>query len=87
MPADPTLIADLTHRAIAAQYASPVPSPCRDICRMGADGYCEGCLRTIDEIAGWGTRSDADKRGIWQSLPQRAAAMRPAGDLSAQAKP
>lgn len=74
MPADPDLIADLTRGALAAQHASPVPSPCRNICRMGADGYCEGCLRTIDEIAGWGGRADADKRAIWQALPARAAA-------------
>ncbi|MCZ3115069.1 DUF1289 domain-containing protein, partial [Acinetobacter baumannii] len=36
--------------------------------------YCEGCFRTIDEIAGWANRSDEDKRAIWQTLPQRAAA-------------
>lgn len=74
MPADPSLIADLTRGALAAQHASPVPSPCRNICRMGADGYCEGCLRTIDEIAGWGARPDADRRAIWRTLPGRAAA-------------
>jgi predicted Fe-S protein YdhL (DUF1289 family) len=75
MPAASSLIADLTRGARAAQHASPVPSPCRNICRMGADGYCEGCLRTIDEIAGWGGRGDADKRAIWQALPARAAAV------------
>lgn len=31
----------------------PVPSPCRDICRLGADQVCDGCGRTIMEIAGW----------------------------------
>lgn len=40
---------------------------------MGQHGYCEGCFRTIDEIAGWANRSDEDKRAIWQTLPQRAA--------------
>ncbi|MBY4946316.1 DUF1289 domain-containing protein [Cupriavidus respiraculi] len=77
MPADPDfladLVADLTRGAAAAQHASPVPSPCRNICRMDANGYCEGCLRTLEEIAGWGTRADADKRAIWRALPARAA--------------
>ncbi len=74
MSADPKLIADLRRRALAAQYAKPVASPCRDVCRMGQHGYCEGCFRTIDEIAGWANRSEDDKRAIWQALPQRAAA-------------
>lgn len=72
MHTDAKLIADLTRRAISAQYARQVPSPCRDICRMGVQGWCEGCFRTIDEIAGWASRSDADKRRIWQALPERA---------------
>jgi uncharacterized protein len=31
----------------------PIPSPCRQICRLGADGRCDGCGRTIDEIGRW----------------------------------
>lgn len=72
MPTDRKLIADLRRRAIAAQYAKPVASPCRDVCRMGAHGYCEGCFRTLDEIAGWASRSEDDKRAVWRALPQRA---------------
>lgn len=36
--------------------ASPLPilSPCVNVCEMGDDGLCEGCLRTLDEIAAWG---------------------------------
>ncbi|MGY8526298.1 DUF1289 domain-containing protein [Paracidovorax citrulli] len=74
MPSESRLAADLRRRSIAAQYASPVASPCRDVCRMASDGYCEGCFRTIDEIAGWAARSDADKRAIWRAVAQRAAA-------------
>jgi predicted Fe-S protein YdhL (DUF1289 family) len=38
----------------------PVPSPCINICRMDApSGWCEGCLRTLDEIAAWGRMSEA----------------------------
>jgi uncharacterized protein len=28
-------------------------SPCIGICRLDERGYCEGCLRTGDEIARW----------------------------------
>jgi uncharacterized protein len=39
-----------------------------------ASGLCEGCLRTLDEIATWGTMNDDDKRIVWQRLEQRRAA-------------
>jgi len=49
-----------------------VPSPCIDVCRMDhATGWCEGCLRTIDEIVAWGAMADDDKRAVWQALEQR----------------
>lgn len=49
-----------------------VPSPCISICRMSAaSGLCEGCLRTLDEIAAWSTLGDDDKRGIWRLIVQR----------------
>ena len=85
MSADPKLIADLRRRALAAQYAKPVASPCRDVCRMGQHGYCEGCFRTIDEIAGWANRSEDDKRAIWQTLPQRADAFGTIGPVDDRA--
>lgn len=28
-------------------------SPCISVCALDAEGYCSGCLRTRDEIAGW----------------------------------
>jgi predicted Fe-S protein YdhL (DUF1289 family) len=59
-----------------------VPSPCVNICRMdAATGWCEGCQRTLPEIAAWGGLSDADKRAVWALLPARreALARRPAG--------
>ena len=52
-----------------------VPSPCISVCRMDArSGWCEGCLRTIDEIAGWSVMDDEQKRRVWQLLPQRREA-------------
>jgi len=65
-------LAELEHAAEAALRDSPVPSPCINICRMdAATGYCEGCLRTIDEIASWSGADDATRRAIWVQLPER----------------
>ncbi len=47
-------------------------SPCVDICRMdAASGFCEGCLRTIDEIAGWSGLDDAGKQAVLLQIGQR----------------
>jgi uncharacterized protein len=51
-----------------------VPSPCQSICRMdAATGWCEGCLRTLDEIAAWGSLDDQGKRALWRIIDQRLA--------------
>ena len=63
----------------------PVPSPCINVCRMDATtGLCEGCLRTLDEIALWSALDDDDKRRVWQDLERRRAAM-PMGRVAAPA--
>jgi predicted Fe-S protein YdhL (DUF1289 family) len=36
-----------------------------------ASGWCEGCLRTIDEIRGWSAYDDAQKRAVWDTLDAR----------------
>lgn len=52
-----------------------VPSPCVSVCRMNAaTGWCEGCHRTLEEIAAWSTMSDGDKRAVWKQLPARRQA-------------
>lgn len=51
-----------------------VPSPCVNVCRMDdTTGWCEGCLRSLSEIAAWGGMGDADKRAVWRLLPERRA--------------
>lgn len=51
---------------------SEVASPCTSVCRMEAhSGWCEGCLRSIDEIIAWGTLDDPAKRRIWLLLDER----------------
>jgi predicted Fe-S protein YdhL (DUF1289 family) len=61
-----------------ARPASPapaVPSPCINICRMDeASGYCEGCWRSLDEIALWSQIDDADKRIVLEQIALRRAA-------------
>jgi uncharacterized protein len=53
---------------------SAVPSPCIDVCRMDeATGWCAGCMRTIDEIAGWSRYGDEAKRHVLAALPPRRA--------------
>jgi|GEM_PF-1220430 len=50
-------------------------SPCINVCVMNAaSGLCDGCLRTLDEIAAWSCASDEQKRGIWLRIGQRRAA-------------
>ena len=51
---------------------SPVPSPCISVCKMSpVTGWCEGCHRTIDEIAGWSRMDDDAKRAVWSQLAER----------------
>lgn len=49
-------------------------SPCISVCRMNeASGLCEGCLRTLDEIAVWSLLEAAEREGVWQQLDERRA--------------
>ena len=51
-----------------------VKSPCINVCRMDANsGLCEGCLRTVDEIAGWAVATDDAKRLVLAAIAQRRA--------------
>jgi predicted Fe-S protein YdhL (DUF1289 family) len=53
---------------------SPV-SPCLGICLMDPrTRTCRGCLRTIDEIAGWYAASPCEKHAILERLALRRAA-------------
>lgn len=64
----------LLERARAVQREpGAVPSPCVSVCRMDArSGLCEGCLRTLDEIAAWGRLPDDAKQDVWRRIEQRA---------------
>jgi uncharacterized protein len=65
-------------REFEATPGAQVPSPCVSICRMNMDSeLCEGCLRTLDEIAAWGRMDDATKREVWQLIAQRLSRAEP----------
>lgn len=65
------LLKKLAQRVAAGEVVA-VPSPCMSVCRMNMDtDLCEGCLRTIDEIAAWGRMSENEKREVWATLARR----------------
>ncbi len=66
----------MTREVLSPELQTPVPSPCISMCKMAPDtGFCEGCMRTIDEIIGWGAQSDDYKRAVWAEIRRREAAM------------
>lgn len=47
-------------------------TPCIKVCVIDpATRLCEGCARSLDEIAAWGTLSPVDRRRIMAELPFR----------------
>jgi hypothetical protein len=64
----------LLEKAATIDAQARVPSPCLSICRMdAATEVCEGCFRTLEEIAMWGMSSEEDKRAVWKLLVERAS--------------
>ncbi|HUF20735.1 MAG TPA: DUF1289 domain-containing protein [Burkholderiales bacterium] len=49
-----------------------VPSPCINICQIDLDtNLCRGCLRNLDEIAGWLDYTIEEKLAVLARLEQR----------------
>lgn len=60
--------------------SAELASPCINVCRMhAATGWCEGCARSLDEIAAWSRADEASKRAILARLPERQACLRALG--------
>jgi predicted Fe-S protein YdhL (DUF1289 family) len=57
--------------APGAPQRDPVPSPCTQICTLDANDTCQGCGRTLDEIAAWSTLSDEGKRAVVAAARER----------------
>jgi predicted Fe-S protein YdhL (DUF1289 family) len=54
-----------------------IESPCVKICTLDTQaGFCRGCGRTLDEIAGWTRMDSAQRKQIMAELPARLAARR-----------
>ncbi len=52
----------------------PPISPCIGVCVMNPQTqWCEGCFRTLDEIAGWWDYSPQQKRAVVDQLDDRMA--------------
>jgi predicted Fe-S protein YdhL (DUF1289 family) len=51
--------------------ASTGTSPCVGVCRLDDDGFCEGCLRTVDEIGAWAGLDEGTRRAIMADLELR----------------
>jgi predicted Fe-S protein YdhL (DUF1289 family) len=49
-----------------------IASPCIKLCTLDAEGvFCLGCLRTVDEIAAWGSMGDEARARVLAELPAR----------------
>ena len=65
-------------RAPAVAAEGEIPSPCISICRVNeSTGWCEGCFRTLGEIASWSSAGQEGQRGIWKMIEQRMSALQP----------
>lgn len=50
----------------------PAASPCVKICVIDeTTGLCEGCCRTLDEIARWSVMDDAGQRDTLRRIEER----------------
>jgi predicted Fe-S protein YdhL (DUF1289 family) len=63
----------LLEKARQVDASDFVPSPCISVCRMDpATRFCEGCYRSLEEIAAWGRATEEEKRAVWDELVRRA---------------
>jgi uncharacterized protein len=66
--------------------SAAVASPCINICRIdAASGWCEGCMRSLDEIAAWSVLDDAAKQAVVVQLGRRRWQLRQAAGGAAPA--
>ena len=43
------------------------------VCAIAADGFCSGCLRSLDEIARWAVMSADEQWQVMERLESRLA--------------
>lgn len=66
--------------SLAADEDTFIPTtPCMGVCQLDpANGWCRGCYRTLEEIAGWPTYGMDEKRAVFERIEQR----RTTGDVA-----
>lgn len=53
----------------------PIRTPCVRVCAVDPKtGWCQGCFRTLKEIAGWGRMTPEERERVMALLPERRAA-------------
>jgi predicted Fe-S protein YdhL (DUF1289 family) len=54
------------------EWAPVLDTPCVNVCLLDTEfGVCIGCGRTLEEIAGWASMTDRERRAIMALLPAR----------------
>jgi len=54
------------------ELANAIESPCIRVCVVeGRSGFCQGCRRSLKEIAQWSRYSAEERAAIMATLPQR----------------
>lgn len=53
------------------EVVSKVVSPCVSLCCLDERDVCMGCFRHLEEITGWHSMSDVQKRELIVVLEQR----------------
>ena len=54
-----------------------IESPCVKICVVHpVERICVGCLRSVEEIAGWSRMTPEERRAVMADLPSRAPRLR-----------
>ena len=62
---------------VTAPSKDGVASPCISVCAIDPrTGFCAGCFRSLDEIAGWIAFTNDEKRAVLAALPARREASR-----------
>jgi hypothetical protein len=60
------------------QPRAPIATPCIKVCVVdGESGLCMGCHRTLQEVAGWASLTDAARADIMAGLTARRSRIRP----------
>jgi len=71
MPPRPVLVIEPEPRARRAVMIAAPNSPCINVCSLDERGYCRGCYRSRDEIAGWTRMSAAEQWAVVRAAEER----------------